>query len=667
MTPAGVGAKTVRVRRGRTRPGGRWRNVWSLLAAAASALAPAGDIGRANAEPDAVATYQQRVAYRRAVHALRHGRSSEYRRQAAALEDYALAPYLRYYEAQGRLSRLRAGKARELRAALAATPIAERFFRQWLNAQARQGRWDVYLANYEPSPDPAARCNHLRAMYRSGERAAALGQVQDLWVAAESMPKTCDPLFEAWIGGGHLTQETVWARLALVLEAGEVGLARYLLRFFDSANAPAGQLYVAAHQRPRTVRSLKRFPDTAVGRQALRHGLLRYAKEDAEKAIAVWNEARQTLAFSAADQRYIDGQLTAAAAEQGAVPEGEPADFDPDVAERIAGALLREQRLDLAEAWIAALPADVRGKPRWRYWLGRSWLERDDERGAEVLAELAGQRTYYGFLAAAAMRSEPALGAGPAGVDADAERRLREEPAVRRMVELYAVDDLVNARREWRFALARLDPAEQRALVALTAKLGWVEQAIFGARDADLLDMLAHRFPTPFLHVYRRYAAEAGLPLHLLLAISRQESAFNHRAVSPAGARGLMQLMPATARLVADRLRYPRPSASALFDPQVNVRLGAHHFAALLARYRGNRVLAAAAYNAGESRVKRWLKDAEGMPTEVWIERIPFRETRDYAKGIVAFSCVYSRLLGAPAPVLASHERTVAGEAEDRS
>ena len=661
MKPAGVGASTVRARRTRTRSG-RWRSAPALLAVAASALAPAGGGAWANADPEATAAaYQQRVAYRRAVHALRHGRSSEYQRQAAGLEGYVLVPYLRYYEAQGRLSRLRAGKARELRAALADTPIAERFFRQWLGAQAKRGRWDVYLAHYEPSPDPAARCNYLRALYRSGERDAALGQVRELWVAAESMPKTCDPLFEAWIGGGHLTQETVWARLALALDAGEVGLARYLLRFFDAANAPAGQLYVAAHQRPRTVRSLKRFPDSAGGRRALRHGLLRYAKEDAQKAVATWTKARQTLSFSAADERYVDGQLAAAGAEQGTAPEGDPADFDPDVVERIAAALVRAQRLDDAAAWISALPTDVGEKPRWRYWLGRSWLGRDDARGAEVLADLAAQRTYYGFLAAAAMQTEPALDAAP--VDVDAERRLREQPAVRRMVELYAVDDLVNARREWRFALPRLAPEEQRALVALTANLGWVEQAIFGARDAELLDLLAHRFPTPFLHVYRRYAAEAGLPLHLLLAISRQESAFNQRAVSPAGARGLMQLMPATARLVADRLRLARPSASALFDPHVNVRLGAHHFAALMSRYRGNRVLAAAAYNAGESRVKRWLKDAEGMPTEVWIERIPFRETRDYAKGIVAFSCVYSRLLGAPAPVLERHERVVAGEA----
>lgn len=633
------------------------------MAAAAAAWAVAG-VAQETANPQAAADdaqrYEQRLSYRRAVSALRRGRSGDYRREAARLRGYALEPYLRYYEAQGRLSRLKPGKAKELRTELAETPIAERFFRQWLNAQVKQGRWDVYLEHYEPSPDAAARCNYVRALYRSGERADALAQVRDLWVAAESMPKTCDPLFDAWIGGGHLTQETVWARLALALDAGEVGLARYLLRFFDAANAATGQLYLTVHQRPRTVRSLKRFPNTDAGRRALRHGLLRYAKTDATAAQAIWERASAGFAFSNADKGYLSNQLAAAAAEQGDVPATVPADVDPDAAERIAAALVRQQELAAAVPWIEALPASGRAKPRWRYWLGRAWHDQNDPRGAELLAALAKERTYYGFLAADDLGEPPALNGSAYVRDAATERALLQHAGVRRMVELYAVDDLVNARREWRFALRTLSTAEQQALVALTGALGWVEQAIFGARDAELLDMLAYRFPMPHLNVYRRYAAETAQPLHLLLAVSRQESAFNANAVSRAGARGLMQLMLPTARQAAARVRLPRPDASDLFDPHVNVRLGAHHFAALMERYGGNRVLAAAAYNAGEGRVARWLKDAQGLPTTIWIERIPFRETRDYAKGIVAYACVYSRLLGTPAPVFDDHERVIA-------
>ena len=618
---------------------------------------------RSAARDEGVRLYDQRLAYRHAVQALRAGRSREYRRQAAKLRDYPLHPYLTFYEAQAGIARLSAKRAKALRSQLADTPLAERFYRQWLNAQARRGRWEVYLANYEPSDAAAARCNHLRALYRSGERDKALRQVRDLWVAAQSMPKTCDPLFEAWIGAGYLDQDTVWARLTLALDAGEVSLARYLLRFFDAPNAADGQLYVAAHQRPRIVRDPARFADTEGGRRALRHGLLRYAEDDAEEALELWQEARQRYAFGAADRHYIEEHLMAAAAEQGSIPPASSQPYSASAVERIALALVRHQHWQQAAHWIGALPVNVAGKPIWRYWLGRALIDGGDNPsgGHGQLATIAGLRTYYGFLAANDLGIEPMLNDEPARLDGEAQSALLQTPAVLRMRELYAAGDLVNARREWRFALTVLNRDQQRHLVEMTAGLGWVEQAIFGARDAELGNMVAYRFPMPHLHVYQRYAAEANLPMHLLLAISRQESAFNAKAVSDAGARGLMQLMPATARMTAARARLDRPSADALFDPHVNVRLGAHHFAALMQRFGGNRAVAAAAYNAGESRAARWLKGAEGTPTRVWIERIPFRETRDYVKGVIAFDCVYSRLLNTPQPVLAAHEQIIGG------
>ena len=636
--------------------------VAALLAIAAIAAIAPQSTSHADEGDEAMSLYEQRLAYRRAVQALRAGRSAEYRRQTAKLKDYALQPYLVYYAAQGRIAKMSATRARELRADLAATPIAERFFRQWLNAQVRRGRWDIYLKNYEASDDAAARCNYLRALYRSGERGAAFAQVRDLWVSAESMPKACDPLFEAWIAAGHLDQDTVWARLTLALDANEVGLARYLLGFFDRANVAHGRLYVQVHAQPRSVRQLSRFADNDGGRRALRHGLLRYARQDAEQALTLWAQVREEFAFASADRRYIHEQLVAAAVEQGGVPGDGPMGFSASVIERVALATVRSRQWGAAALWISALAPDLAAQPRWRYWRGRALIDSGEavEAGRRHLAAIAGLRTYYGFLAADDLGEEPMLNAEPPRRDPAAQRALLRTPAVLRMRELYAAGDFVNARREWRFAQTVLNREQLRHLVELTAAMGWVDQAIFGARDAELGDMVAYRFPLTQLDLYRRYATEVDLPVHMLLALSRQESAFHTAALSNAGARGLMQLMPATARLVSNRLGMAPPTRKDLAQASVNVRLGAHHFAALMGRYRGNRALAAAAYNAGEGRVKRWLKDANGMPVQVWIERIPFRETRDYVKGVIAFDCVYSRLLGQPAPVLAAHERFIA-------
>ena len=243
--------------------------------------------------------------------------------------------------------------------------------------------------------------------------------------------------------------------------------------------------------------------------------------------------------------------------------------------------------------------------------------------------------------------------------DFRAQRALLQNRAVARLIELFAVDDLVNARREWYRLFPQLDREAQGHLIERLNAIGWQSQAIAGAFQADLRDLLAVRFPTPYSNLYRRYAFETDLSLPFVYSITRQESAFDPGAISSAGARGLMQLMPATARGVASRIKADRPDVDDLLDPVVNLHLGTHHLASLARRYDGHRALMAAAYNAGQHRADRWRRDAGGVPKDVWIERIPFHETRNYVKNVLAFNLVYSYLLGQPIPMLSVTERTI--------
>lgn len=608
-----------------------------------------------------VTIYASRIVYRRAAFAVRTGRQTEFQRELPKLDDYPLRPYLVFFDARRRLSRIGPDQARTLRDEFAGTPIADRFFRQWLDAQAQHGRWKTYADHFEPTDDTVGRCHYLRALIRTGKREEALAQVRELWMVPRSQPEACDPVFHSWISAGHLDQETVWERLTLSLEANETRLARYLLRFFDRANEAAGRLCYDVHLRPEIVRSLSRFPDTRVGRRPLRHGLIRYARKDAEQAHALWARIEKEYDFKDAERRSIGERLAVAAADEGRIPAHGPVGYAAEDAERVAEAMVRNQRWAEAALWISALPAEIAAQPRWRYWLGRALIDSGEapDAGRKSLAQITGSSNWYGLLAAADLDLSTAIPDVSSHNDQQAWRALLEIPAVGRMVELLAVDDPTNARREWQFALPSMTQEERKHLVELTASLGWVDQAIAGAWDAKLIDLTPIRFPTPHLGAFRRGAVNANLPISLLLAISRRESAFNPRARSPAGARGLMQLMPTTANLVADRLREKRPSIDDLLHPDTNVRLGAHHLAALMGKYGGNRALAVAAYNAGESRVQQWLKDASGMPTAVWIERIPFRETRDYVKNVLLANTIYAHKTGQPGPVLETHERLI--------
>ena len=605
--------------------------------------------------------YERRMAYRQAAFAARAGRRSEYNKALARLADYPLRPYLVFYDARRRASSLSAKRALEVRAELAGTPLDDRFFQHWMESQASNGRWRTYLENYEPTYNIVARCHYLRALIISGRREEAYEQIPGLWLAPRSQPDECDPAFQSWINADGLDQETAWSRLLMALGENEVTLARYLLRFFDQAYAGAARLTYDAHVRPQLVRSLSRFADNELGRRALAHGIVRYAKRDAEEALAVWRQARERYDFEPGRRRLVNTQVMAEAANAGVVPEDGPIGYPPALLERVAEGLIRHGHWPEAIRWITALPTDMATQGRWRYWLGRALIDsgESESAGRNHLTEIASWRTFYGLLAAQDLGLEPEFKPRPAANDYAAQRSLMTEPAVRRMVELYAVGETTNAVREWQYALKSLPAERHQHFAELTLGMGWVDQAIAGAWEADLKDLVAVRFPTPFLGLYRRHAFEANLPTGFLLAISRRESAFNPRARSPAGARGLMQLMPATSRLVADRIRDQRPDVADLYQPAINIRLGAHHLARLMDRYGRNRALVAAAYNAGEGRVDRWLEDASGMATPVWIERIPFRETRDYVKNVLFYHYVYRQKVGQPGPVLTRRERTI--------
>ncbi|MYD96605.1 MAG: lytic transglycosylase domain-containing protein [Gammaproteobacteria bacterium] len=640
---------------------------WSDSATAVADTNPPKDVGAAAAAvvrpflAGDAGLYRDRLAYRRAAYAARTGRRAEFDTELAKLDGYPLRPYLLYFDARRRLSRIGEDRASELRAELAGTPLEERFLREWLVTQAEHGRWATYAKHYEPSDDVVGRCHYARALYRTGNRSQALARVRDLWVVPQSQPEECDPVFNSWIGAGGLDQETVWTRLLLALEANETRLARYLLRFFDRTNANAGRLCYDVHLKPETVRSLSRFADTPSGRRALRHGLVRYAKREPNRALELWDTVESTYAFDETERDAIREHLTVVVAGMGLVPRDGPIGYNAADRQQVAKGLVLNRRWAEATLWITSLPPKVATEPEWRYWLGRALIDSGEEpsTGQQHLRAIAGLPTWYGLLAAADLGSPPGVPEDPSRHDPRAWHELLVVPAVRRMVELLAADDLVNARREWQYALPKLEPHQRLDLVELTAALGWVDQAIAGAWDADLKEVTRIRYPTPHLDAFRHGAFSANLPMSLLLAISRRESAFNPRARSPAGARGLMQLMPATARSVADRIRDRRPSTEDLLRPDTSVRLGAHHLAGLMSRYDGHRVLAIAAYNAGESRIDRWRRDASGMPTAVWVERIPFRETRAYVKNVLVAATIYGQRTGTPGPMLGPKERVI--------
>ncbi len=153
-----------------------------------------------------------------------------------------------------------------------------------------------------------------------------------------------------------------------------------------------------------------------------------------------------------------------------------------------------------------------------------------------------------------------------------------------------------------------------------------------------------YRFPLAFWETIRKIAAESALDPYLVLALIRQESIFDPRALSPASAFGLMQLLPSTAVRAAAQLGLAPPQPPELYKPELNLTLGIHYLKELLQRYANDPVKAIAAYNAGENAVARWEKQIAAEDREEFIERIPYRETRLYVKLVLRNHRIYRKI-----------------------
>ena len=475
-------------------------------------------------------------------------------------------------------------------------------------------------------------------------------------------------MFATWIERGRVNNRLVWERLTLAIQARYWELARYLAGLLSVELRKQGDLFYRVGRDPSLVQDTARFTtDDTATREILRLGIRRLASIDPDAAATAWAAYRKTLSFDPDDVRIIGQDLTIAMARHGIIDPN--ADLSPSadgrhllVQEALILAALTNKDWPNVVAFIMRLDETERAKQRWQYWLGRAQralaAAPDDATPIEnPWIALADDRQYYGFLAAESLGQAPALNDKSTRPDVEAVNAMQQRPPMQRLIELYAIGDRSDARREWAMLLPNLDPPQRAAAAYLIADIGWIDLSIMAANAAELRDDLSLRFPSPFTPTFVKESRASAVPISFLYGVARQESAFAPAARSSAGALGLMQLMPATAAATARNAGEPIPLTAALFDPVVNVHVASRHLAELLERYDGNRVLVAAAYNAGSHRVDRWLRDRPARPADIWIETIPFAETRDYVKNVLAFAYIYGQRLGHPTKFLDADER----------
>ena len=578
--------------------------------------------------------------------AFRTGDAPRLERHAARLKGYVLEPYVTYWRLR---MRLEDAEPRELRTFIDAHPdstLSERLRNEWLKMLGDRKAWDLFDAEYPAlvRDDIEIACYALQSQMRSSE-SEALAAARALWFVGRESPESCTPLFSALVAAKQLTADDIWMRIRLALEAGQVGIARRAADFLPRKQEPDHRTLVSIASNPRRYLEKKKLDfKTRTGRETAMFAVHRLARSSAQQAAAHWTRLEER--FGAEERGYVWGLIAQYAAMQhdpNALAWYERAGdlSDLQLAWK-ARAALRARNWEAVLAAIDAMTEKAKGEPGWRYWRGRALAVLGQPEEAEaVYRALSTEFGFYGQLAAEELgrqiASPPSVFTpGPADL-----RAVSEMPGIRRALELYRLGLRVEATREWLWAIRKLDDRQLLAAAEVARRQELYDRTINTAERTVALHDFALRYVAPYRDVLGSRANELGLEEAWVYGLIRQESRFVSTARSSSGAGGLMQLMPNTARWVARKLGLKDWRWTQVTDLDTNVSLGTYYLRHVLEVLDGHAVLASAAYNAGPGRARAWRPDA-AMEGAVYAETIPFTETREYVKHVMANTSYYA-------------------------
>ena len=609
---------------------------------------------------------QQRQLYDDAKRALGKGDSGPYLRNADALKTYPLTPYLAYDELTARLKSASNQEIERFLADHGVLPQANWMKLRWLRWLAERGDWATFVKYYDPKLN-FTELDCLNGQYQVQHKLKAEGYAtaEKLWLVGKAQPAACDALFSQWAAEGQLTEQKRWQRVKLAAEARNYGLATSLANGLNTLG-PQARLMIDVAQKPDMLSQPSRFlPASEAMSDAVGLGLRRLARQNPEKAASLLDTYAANMHFSRDEKVAIAREIGLTFARRydsrglDIMTRYDPELRDNTVTEWRLRLLLRLARWEDAYQLTRKLPQDLATTSRWRYWQARS-LELAEPKNpqAQVLFKtVAKERDFYGFLAADRAQTPYQLNNRPLVLSPQVIKKVRNTPGIQRALEFHDRGQIVDGRREWYHVSRLFSRDEMVAQAKLAYDMQWYFPAIRTISLAKYWDDLDIRFPMAHRDTLVREAKVRGLHSSWVFAITRQESAFMADARSGVGATGLMQLMPATAKETARKFSIPLASPQQVLIPDKNIQLGAAYLSQVHSQFNGNRVLASAAYNAGPGRVRQWLKGANHLGFDVWIESIPFDETRQYVQNVLSYSVIYGQKLNVPQPLVDWHER----------
>lgn len=587
--------------------------------------------------------------------AARAGDYDKLKRYDAQLQGYLLQPYVKSWLLRARLEDASTEDVRAFLDGQQGSVLAEQMRKDWLKVLGKRRQWDLFRSERGllAGDDPDIACYTLLERWEQKD-ASALAEVRSYWYAPKELPEGCVPLAEALIANGQFTNRQVWDRIRILLESGTVSAAWRTAQYLPPSEAlDRGQLFAVAAGAQRYLDGKKPDLSRRSARELTMFALHRVARSDPLAAAERW-DGKLRAKFSPEEQGYVWGQLALHAARRnqpqalewyGYADAAQARLSEEQLAWQLRAALRQGNWKEVRTAAEKMSPLQ-RNDPAWVYWEGRAEQALGNAAAARILyARIAGEHHFYARLAAEELGlafTIPPKGYTPTAQEVAAVARM---PGFQRAVALYQLGQRYDSTREWIWSIRDMDDKQLLAAAELARQNEMFDRAINTASKTQELHDFSVRFMAPHREALGENARAQQLEEAWVLGLVRQESRFIPEIKSSAGAAGLMQLMPATAKWVARRMGMQDYSWARVTDTGVNAALGTYYLRHVLDDLDGNPVLAAAAYNAGPGRARRW-RDTRPLEGAIYAETIPFDETRDYVKKVMNNTMYYSAMLG---------------------
>lgn len=589
---------------------------------------------------------QHRTLFKQLYQQALNGEKAAVKTKRDRLKDYPINHYLDYALLLADMDQLPIGRINAFKKSHPDSPLNRRLDSHLQSSLAEQKKWSLFLKHGSTFSGGVRQCWYLTALLKTGKEDNLANLVEQAWLQGHSIPDACNEVFSWWRQHGHQTDELLMKRIMLSFKERQLALLRYLTQQLKQKPdwvTLAEDLLVDDIATFKKAQNLKTNAKTA---ELLYLAAEYAAKNKPAELHQIWPQLKQHHGFT---QQQIDKveRLTALFA---------ATDYERFSIDALK-ALPNSSKDAQIRAWmtryylfngnwaavadnIEQMPATQKIHERWQYWLARAYAKTGQTKQArDIFRQLSKQTHYYGFLAADHLRLPYYLCQKPA--ETGVANFVLPKP-IERALELYHVGFLSMARSEWNLAYSGLSANEKLALAQRMKTEGWYAKVITTMADLGRWQDYESRYPVAYANTINSFAADSKVTSPWVMAVIKQESAWAKDAISSARAHGLMQLIPETASRMGRELGLSCCSRDELHTAPLNLQLGIHYQKNLFNQF-NHPLLVAAAYNAGEGKSVDWSQNFPTAP-DVWLETIPYRETRGYIPRILSNVVIYDWL-----------------------